>query len=82
MAVGLDKVKPENIKEDKSLVVEGMDISGHWNRMFEQRILRDYDVDLLEKVAELPGGEIADPITVQRHRRGAGGGNHGDPLAL
>jgi Fe-S oxidoreductase len=57
MAVGLDKVKPENIKEEKSLVVEGMDISGHWNRMFEQRVLWDYSVDNLEKVAALPGGE-------------------------
>jgi len=57
MAVGLDKVKPENIKEEKNLVVEGMDISGHWNRMFEQRVIWDYDVDNLEKVASLPGGE-------------------------
>jgi len=57
MAVGLDKVKPENIKEEKSLVVEGMDISGHWNRMFEQRVIWDYGVDALEKVAALPGGE-------------------------
>lgn len=57
MAVGLDKVKPEAITEEKQLVVEGMDISGHWNRMFEQRVIWDYDVDALEKVAALPGGE-------------------------
>jgi Fe-S oxidoreductase len=57
MAVGLDKVRPENIKEEAHLVVEGMDISGHWNRMFEQRVLWDYDVGALEKVAALPGGE-------------------------
>jgi Fe-S oxidoreductase len=57
MAVGLDKVKPEAVKEEKHLVVEGMDISGHWNRMFEQRVIWDYDVDNLEKVASLPGGE-------------------------
>jgi Fe-S oxidoreductase len=57
MAVGLDKVRPEAVTEEEHLVVEGMDISGHWNRMFEQRVIRDYDVDQLEKVAALPGGE-------------------------
>jgi Fe-S oxidoreductase len=57
MAVGLDKVKPENITEDKQLVVQGMDISGHWNRMFEQRVIWDYAVDNLEKVTALAGGE-------------------------
>jgi heterodisulfide reductase subunit C len=57
MAVGLDKVKPEAITEEKHLVVEGMDISGHWNRMFERRVIWDYDVDNLEKVTNLPGGE-------------------------
>ncbi len=57
MAVGLDKVKPEAITEDKHLVVEGMDISGHWNRMFEQRVIWDYDVDNLEKVTSLPDAE-------------------------
>ena len=57
MAVGLDKVKPEAITEEKHLVVEGMDISGHWNRMFEQRVIWDYEVDRLDKVTSLPGGE-------------------------
>src|SRR3990172_3629515 len=57
MAVGLDKVEPDKIIEEKHLVVEGMDISGHWNRMFEQRVIWDYDVEQLEKVAALPGGE-------------------------
>ncbi len=57
MAVGLDKVKPEAITEEKHLIVEGMDISGHWNRMFEQRVIWDYDVDNLEKVTSLPDAE-------------------------
>jgi Fe-S oxidoreductase len=57
MAVGLDKVRPEAITEDKQLVVDGMDISGHWNRMFEQRVIWDYDTDQLDKVTSLPGGE-------------------------
>ncbi|MCC7360650.1 MAG: 4Fe-4S dicluster domain-containing protein [Anaerolineales bacterium] len=57
MAVGLDKVKPDAIKEEKQLVVEGMDISGHWNRMFEQRVIWDYDLRQLDRVTDLPGGE-------------------------
>jgi Fe-S oxidoreductase len=57
MAVGLDKVEPGKITEEKHLVVEGMDISGHWNRMFEQRVIWDYDVDNLEKVTSLPEAE-------------------------
>ena len=57
MAVGLDKIEPGKIIEKEHLVVEGMDISGHWNRMFEQRVIWDYDVDKLEKVAALSGGE-------------------------
>jgi Fe-S oxidoreductase len=57
MAVGLDKVKPDAIKEEKHLIVEGMDISGHWNRMFEQRVIWDYDTSQLDRVTELPGGE-------------------------
>ena len=57
MAVGLDKIEPGKITEEKHLVVEGMDISGHWNRMFEQRVIWDYDVDNLEKVKSLPDAE-------------------------
>jgi len=57
MGVGLDKVRPQDITEKKQLVVEGMDISGHWNRMFEQRVIWDYDVEQLDRVTALPGGE-------------------------
>jgi Fe-S oxidoreductase len=57
VAVGLDKVQPDAIKEEKQLVVDGMDISGHWNRMFEQRVIWDYDVAQLDRVTDLPGGE-------------------------
>lgn len=57
MAVGLDKVKPEAITEERQLIVDGMDISGHWNRMFEQRVIWDYDTSQLDRVTDLPGGE-------------------------
>jgi dimethylglycine catabolism B len=51
------KVEPERVREIEHVVIEGMDISGHWNRMFEQRVIFDYDVAQLDRVTELAGGE-------------------------
>ena len=51
------KVEPERVREIEQVVIEGMDISGHWNRMFEQRVIFDYDVTQLDRVTELDGGE-------------------------
>jgi Fe-S oxidoreductase len=33
------------------------ELSGHWNRMFEQRVIWDYDTEGFEKIAALDGGE-------------------------
>lgn len=52
---GLDKV--DGVLEQEVAVLEGMDISGHWNRMFEQRVVWDYPTEILEKITGLPGGE-------------------------
>ena len=51
------KVIQDAVKEHKELVVDGMDISGHWNRMFGQRVIFDYSYENIEKVTGLPGGE-------------------------
>jgi Fe-S oxidoreductase len=51
------KVIQEEVKEKEHLIVDGMDVSGHWNRMFGQRVIWDYDLDNLDKVTDLPGGE-------------------------
>lgn len=50
-------VEPERIREKEHVVQDGMDISGHWNRMFEQRVIWDYTPELLEKVRGVTGGE-------------------------
>ncbi len=50
-------VDPERILEKEHVIQDGMDISGHWNRMFEQRVIWDYTPELIEKVTEVPGGE-------------------------
>ena len=51
------KVIQKAVKEHEHLIVEGMDISGHWNRMFGQRVIWDISHDNIAKVADLPGGE-------------------------
>ena len=50
-------VEPERIVEKEHLIQDGMDISGHWNRMFEQRVIWDYTPELVDKVTDLDGGE-------------------------
>jgi len=52
-----ETVDPDRIIEKENVIQEGMDISGHWNRMFEQRVIWDYTPELVEKVADLDGGE-------------------------
>jgi len=51
------KVEPERVREIEHVVIDDMDISGHWNRMFEQRVIFDYDPHQIDRVADLPGGE-------------------------
>lgn len=51
------KVLHDQVKEHKELIVDGMDISGHWNRMFGQRAIFDFTPELIDKVAALDGGE-------------------------
>ncbi|MFQ5410203.1 MAG: 4Fe-4S dicluster domain-containing protein, partial [Anaerolineales bacterium] len=51
------KVLQDQVKEIDELVVDGMDISGHWNRMFGQRVIWDYSHENMAKVTDLPGGE-------------------------
>jgi len=55
MASGTEKAY--KIVEKEQAVVDGVDISGHWNRMFEQRVITEYTPELIEKIASIPGGE-------------------------
>ncbi len=50
-------VDPDRIMEKEHVIQDGMDISGHWNRMFEQRVIWDYTPELIDKVTEVEGGE-------------------------
>ncbi len=57
MASNKLSIDPDQIIEKEHVVQEGMDISGQWNRMFEQRVIWDYNTEMLDKVTALEGGE-------------------------
>jgi heterodisulfide reductase subunit C len=50
-------IRPENIKEHEHLVIDGVDVSGHWSTFIESRVVTDYNEDLQDEIAALPGGE-------------------------
>ncbi len=50
-------VDKHQIIEKEKAVVEGIELSSDWNRMFEQRVIWDYDLTYMDKITELDGGE-------------------------
>jgi heterodisulfide reductase subunit C len=51
-------IRPENLKTHDKLVLEGVDVSGHWSTFIESRVVTDYNERLQEEIAALPGGEF------------------------
>ena len=49
--------QPPEVLEKEHAVVEGIDLPGHWNRMFGTRVITDYDLSTLDQITDLPGGE-------------------------
>ena len=51
-------IRPENLKTSgESLVIDGIDVSGHWSTFIQSRVVRDYDESMEQEIAALPGGE-------------------------
>ncbi len=50
-------IRPENLVEHEHLVIEGVDVSGHWSTFIEGRSITDYNEAMQEEIAALPGGE-------------------------
>ena len=50
-------IRPENLKTHEKLVLDGVDVSGHWSTFIEPRVVKDYNEGLQEEIASLPGGE-------------------------
>ena len=49
-------IRPENITTNEDLVIDGIDVSGHWSTFIESRVVTDYNEDIEEEIAALPGG--------------------------
>jgi Fe-S oxidoreductase len=50
-------IDKSQIIEKEKAVVDGIELTAEWNRMFEQRVVFDYDTSALDKVTDLEGGE-------------------------
>jgi Fe-S oxidoreductase len=53
----LPVVKVDGVLELEHAVVDGIDVSGSWNRMFTQRSITDYPTEAMDWVTGLDGGE-------------------------
>jgi Fe-S oxidoreductase len=49
--------QPPDVMEKPQATVQGVDLPGHWNRMFGVRVITDYDTSTLDAITALPGGE-------------------------
>ncbi len=50
-------IRPENLKTNEEMVVDGVDVSGHWSTFIETRAVSDYNEAMQDEIAALPGGE-------------------------
>ena len=50
-------IRPENLKTHDKLVLDGVDVSGHWSTFIQSRVVTDYNEKLEEEIAALPGAE-------------------------
>lgn len=50
-------IRPENLKTHDNLVIDGVNVSGHWSTFIEPRVVTDYNENLEAEIAALPGGE-------------------------
>ena len=50
-------VDKNQIVEKESVVVDGIELTAEWNRMFEQRVVSDYDDSVLDRITSIAGAE-------------------------
>ncbi len=50
-------IRPENLTKHDQLVLDGVDVSGHWSTFITPRVVTDYNERIEEEIAALPGGE-------------------------
>lgn len=50
-------IRPENLVVHDNLVIDGVDVSGHWSTFITSRAVTDYNEAMQDEIAALPGGE-------------------------
>ncbi|MCW5604895.1 MAG: hypothetical protein KIT18_10165, partial [Burkholderiales bacterium] len=50
-------IAPGDLETSDKLVVDGVDVSGHWNTFIKPRYVSDYDPDFYRTIERYPGGE-------------------------
>ena len=50
-------IRPENLVMHEHLEIDGVDVSGHWDTFITSRAVTDYNEQMEEEIAALPGGE-------------------------
>jgi len=50
-------IRPENLHTHEKLEIDGVDVSGHWSTFIQSRAITDYNENLEDEIAALPGGE-------------------------
>ena len=49
--------KFESFVQKENVIIDGIDISGQWNKMYEPREIMQYDLTYMDQVTDLDGGE-------------------------
>lgn len=50
-------IRPENLTTHDKLVLDGVDVSGHWSTFITPRVVTDYNERMEEEIAAFPGGD-------------------------
>ncbi|MEE2525751.1 4Fe-4S dicluster domain-containing protein [Hyphobacterium sp. HN65] len=50
-------IRPEDLATHDQLEIDGVDVSGDWSTFIRSRVVDDYNEDLQDEIAALPGGE-------------------------
>jgi heterodisulfide reductase subunit C len=53
-------IRPEDLVEGSTeeRIIDGVDVSGHWSTFIKSRVVKDYNEDMQDEIAALPGGEF------------------------
>ena len=48
-------IRPENLTTHDELILDGVDVSGHWSTFIETRVVSDYNEALEEEISRAAG---------------------------